>query len=273
MANSSKSGHSFFLVPDEKIHYDDFVQLGNVLYRISEPDNILSKPRLAAPSLPLGSAASTKELKNYRIASEASRSSKIGFFSKILNLLGFGLNASRIGAKSNSEAYTVANMSITTFSPTKEFLDAVEKDFAVSQQLRNSADKSAFLITGIVVANGVEFTSSSSQEKKHEGSLGLGNQGVEFGPSGSKARKTVLDVSYTDAGPVVLAYRVQKLVLSEGGTMTATPHTDGAYFGEEGSAITVNFDAELDEYDVEDFESVEVVGEFDGVVYSLYVPS
>ena len=269
MGQSSKSKPSFFLVPDEKVPYDETVQLGNVLYRIAEPDNVLSKPRLATP-LPLGSATSTKELKNYRIASEACGSSRIGFFSKILGLLGFGLNASRKGAKSDSESYTVASMSISTFSPANEFLELVEKDFAVSQQLRNSPDKSAFLITGVVVATGVEFTSSTSQEKEHEGSLGIAVQGVEFGPSGSKTRKTVLDVSYTDDGPVVLAYRVQKLLLSESGKMTATPHSDGAYFGEEEKRLTVEFDAELDELDIEDFEGLEAVGEFDGVTYGLY---
>jgi hypothetical protein len=269
MVNSTRNSPSYFLVPDEKINYDEYVQLGNVLYNISEPDNVLSKPRLTLPSTPLGTKPSVKELENYRISHEASKSSKIGFFSKVLDLLGFGLNASRKGAKSDSEAYTVASMSISTFSPPKEFLDAVAKDSAVSDQLRNSPDKSAFLITGVVVATGVEFTSSTSREAEHEGSLGIGSQGLSFGPSGSRARKTVLDVSYTDAGPVVLAYRVQKLLLSEDGEIKNQQHTTGAYFSDDVEKMTMQFDAEFADFDTEDFEKVEDIEE-DGEQYSLY---
>jgi hypothetical protein len=271
MMKSTRTSPSFFLVPDEKTNYEDTIQLGNILYRISEPDNILASPCLPTPSKPLGTTPSTKELTNYRISNEASKSSKIGFFTKILDLLGFGLNASRHGAKSDSEAYTVASMSISTFSPSKEFLATVEKDRAVSDQLRNSADKSAFLITGVVVASGVDFKSSTSREKELDGSLGISSSGVSVGPSASRSRKNVLDVSYTDPGPVVLAYRVQKLLLVEGGKVSAKPFTEGAYFGDEEKARTVVFDAELEDIDTEDFEQVEDVGEIEGEEYTFWV--
>jgi hypothetical protein len=82
----------------------------------------------------------------------------------------------------------------------------------------------------------------------------------------------VLEVSYTDAGPVVLAYRVQKLAMLESGKMKATAHTEGAYFGADGEGeLMMESDVELDEVDTEDFERVDGVEEVDGVEYALWV--
>lgn len=161
-------------------------------------------------------------------------------------------------------------MSISTFTPPKEFLDLVETHTAVAQWPRNSADKSVFLITGVVVATSVKFTSLTGQEKECEGILGIGGHGMKFGSSGSKSRKTTLDVSHTDDGPVVLAYRVQKLLLSEAGKVSAKSYTDGAYFGDvDALMLEVKLD-DLDEYDVADFDKVEVIDEIDGKECSLY---
>jgi hypothetical protein len=227
MAKSHHTPPSFFLVPDEKVSYESTVRLGNILYLISSPDNVLS-------SHPPSPPPSTKTLHDYHISHKASKSHKLGFFTKILDLLGFGVNASSRRAKSDQEAYTISSMAMSTFAPSKEYLKAVEGGGEVVDCLRNTPDRCAFLITGVVVATGVEFTSSTTREAEQEGSAGLASSGLSLGPSASRSRKNVLEVSYTDAGPVVLAYRVQKLAMLESGKMEATAHTEGAYFGADG---------------------------------------
>ena len=267
MAGSNRAPPSFFLIPDEKINYDDTVQLGNILYRVSEPDNVLASQ---SPS----TTPSTKTLQDYHVSSDASRSRKVGLFTKILDLLGFGINASSKRAKSDQKSYTVSSMTITTFVPSKEYMALVEKDTKVADWLRNSTEKSAFLITGVVMATGVKFTSSTTREAEHEGSVGIASSGLSLGPNASKSRKNVLEVSYKDAGPAVLAYRVQKLAMLESGSMTAAAYTEGAYFGEEQEdAMAVGSDVEFIEEDVEEFERVDGVAEFEGVDYALWVVS
>jgi hypothetical protein len=51
-----------------------------------------------------------------------------------------------------------------------------------------------------------------------------------------------LELNYTDDGPTVLGFRVQKLRLKDG-DLNAVPHVDGAYFGDEKVKRFVDFNA------------------------------
>jgi hypothetical protein len=271
MTGSSKSGPSYFVVPDEKINYDDFVQLGNVLYSVKKPNKVLSKPRLTEGPHLLGSKVPPPTvLKDYTIKPAVENESKIGFFAKILELLGFGINASHTKANAASESYTITSMAISTFDPSDVFLRAVKADTKVDDVLHNSLDQCAFLITGIVIATGVKFTSLTTIGDEKEGSLGISSHGFSFGPSGSKGRKEVLELGYTDEGPVTLAFKVQKLQLKEDGTLSAEDHVEGSYFGDDEKKYVVDEDAPLVESDVEGFQSIVVVDEISNEEYVLY---
>jgi hypothetical protein len=271
MTESSKSGPSYFVVPDEKINYDEFVQLGNVLYSVKKPDKVVSKPRLTEGPHPLGSQLPPpKVLKDYTIKPAVENESKIGFFAKILELLGFGINASRTKSTATSKSYTITSMAISTFNPSDDFLTAVKADARVNDVLQNSQDQCAFLITGIVVATGVKFTSLNTIGNEKEGSLGISSHGFSFGPSGSKRRKKVLELGYTDEGPVTLAFKVQKLQLREDGTLSAEDHVEGSYFEDDEKEYIVDEDAPLVESDVEEFQSTVVVDEISNEEYVLY---
>ena len=271
MSRSSKKIPSYFIVPDEKINYGEFIQLGNILYSVSEPDNLVAKPRLADGPHPLGvEILPPKKLNDYCIKRETEKASRVGFFAKILELLGFGAGISRKSATASTESYTVKTMDISTFRPPAVFLEAVKKDQNVNDVLRNTQERYVFLITGVVVATGVEFNTYDSKERNSEGSIGINGHVVTLGPSGSKSRKTVLDISYADAGPVTLAFRVQKLQLREDGSMSSEPHVDGAYFGNDEKKYVVDVDADLDDFDVEGMEVIPVIHEISGEEYNLY---
>ncbi|KAF3007574.1 hypothetical protein E8E13_007293 [Curvularia kusanoi] len=269
MTESSKK-RSYFIVPDEKVDYSQSVVLGNVLYSLTDPENLLAEPRLEGLH-PLGSEVTrSRPLKGYKVASTSEKEDKVGFFAKVLELLGLGINASRTNAVAASESYTISSMSFSTFKPTTEFLDVVKANADVDDVLRNSQEQCAFLITGVAVATGVKFTSSTSQDKEKEGSVGLSSQAFSLGPSGSKRRKNVLEVSYADDGPVTLAFKVQKLQLKEDGTLLAGDYVEGAYFGENEKSFVVDDNADLDRNDVGDLQRTEVVDEISGEEYVLY---
>jgi len=271
MSQPSKNIPSYFIVPDEKINYGEFVQLGNILYSVSEPDNVVAKPRLVDGPHPLGVEIwPPKKLNDYCIKRENAKASKVGLFAKILELLGFGADISRKSAAASTESYTVKTMEISTFRPPAVFLEFVKKDQNVNDVLRNTQERCVFLITGVVVATGVEFKTYNSKDRNDEGSIGINGHVVALGPSGSKSRKTVLDVSYADAGPVTLAFRVQKLQLREDGSMSSESHVDGAYFGDDEKKYIVDVDADLDDYDVERIEVIPVIDEISGEEYNLY---
>lgn len=271
MTRSTNKTPSFFIVPDEKIDYAESVQLGNVLYRPTEPDNVLSQPRLAGGPHPLGSKVrDLRPLKEYTITSSDEKGSKIGFFAKVAELFGLGVNASMTKAAADSESYTITSMAISTFEPTTEFLDAVKADSDVNDILRNSQEQCAFLITGVAVATGVKFTSSQTRENEKEGSVGISSQAFSLGPSGSKKRKNVLEVSYVDDGPVTLAFKVQKLQLRPDGSMSAKDYNEGAYFGNDEKKYVVDEDADLTSDDVGDLQGTVVVDEVSGEEYVLY---
>jgi hypothetical protein len=270
MSPSTRNTPSFFLIPDEKINYESSLQLGNVIYSVTEPEALLFQPASASPPLSLGVEPSVKELQNYRIAKEVAKSSKYGLFTKILDLFGFGANISHNGTKASSESYEVKSMRVSTFVPPPAFLSSLGKNAVVNDVLRNSSERFAYLVTGVVVATGVEFISSTSKENENEGSIGISSSGLSVGPSGSRSRKHKLDVSYSDAGPVVLAFKVQKLQLKEDGGVSAKPYVTGAYFSDGPKEYTIDFDADLDEDDITGMDSTAVLDETSGEECILY---
>jgi hypothetical protein len=66
--------------------------------------------------------------------------------------------------------------------------------------------------------------------------------GVAASPSAKRSKKMTLELNYTDDGPTVLGFRVQKLRLKDG-ELNAVPHVDGAYFGDEKVKRFVDFNA------------------------------
>ena len=273
MASPQTRNPSFFLVPDEKINYESTVKLGNVIYRVTQPDLVLFSPALATPPLALGDDLSEKELKRYKILSKASNSSKYGLFAKILDFFNFGANISHTGAKDDSESYEIKSVKFSVFTPPPAFLATLEKNPSIKDVLENGAGRCVFLITGVAVASGVKFKSSNTKEHENEGSLGVHVHGVAVGPSAKRSKKMTLEISYTDNGPTVLGFRVQKLQLKDG-ALSAEPYEEGSYFGDDNEdARYIDFNATLDKYDEDGMEHKAVQDELTGEDYDLYLPN
>ncbi|KAL5325003.1 hypothetical protein ACEPPN_006125 [Leptodophora sp. 'Broadleaf-Isolate-01'] len=272
MASPQTRKPSFFLVPDEKINYESLVELGNVIYRVTQPDLVLFSPASATPPLALGVEPSEKELKKYKIAPKTTNASKYGLFAKILDFFNFGANISHTGTKDNSESYEIKSMKFSVFTPLPAFLEALKMTPAVRDVLENGASQCAFLITGVAVASGVKFKSTNTKEQENEGSLGVHVHGVAVGPSVKRSKRMTLELNYTDDGPTVLGFRVQKLQLKDG-ALSAEPYEEGSYFNDDTEDTRyVDFNAGLDEYD-EDGMGYEVVqDELTGEDYELYFP-
>ena len=273
-----KAPSSFFLVPDEKVNYEPSVKLGNVLYRVTQPDLVLFDPENATPSLPLEDDASPlpppKTLRNYNIEKDNAMSSKYGLFSKILEFFSVGVHASRSSGTDVLERYDIKSMTISMFTPSPAFLNGLQAQDCIRDVIENSSDRRAFLITGVIVASGVTFKSSHVENRENEASLGANASGVSVGPMGKRSRKRTLEVNWEDEGPTVLAFRVQKLQLIDV-KLTATEETDGAYFGADNEAEegSIEFDVALDESDRDGMEPEVVHDEFTGLDCDLYFPA
>jgi hypothetical protein len=255
---------TYFLVPGWKDEdFADEVGLGNIILDLKAPHVSISTPSAHNPVLALAKASKTKEVENFErvIGDETKR--KIGLFAKILELISVGLNLSRTKTGSDRETYAVDKMTLKTFSPTKEFLNAVVEPDAVQRQLKGGESKSVFLITGTAVAEGVTYTSKISKEKEIDGSLGVGAHGVNVGPSGNDWKKQILERKETHPGPFLLAFRVQKIQLGANAELEASPH-DGEFYGEDeeeeqaGSEELV-YNAELSSCDKSGMNVVETV--------------
>ncbi|KAI0533753.1 hypothetical protein GGR58DRAFT_96830 [Xylaria digitata] len=273
----NKAPPSFFLVPDEKVDYKPSVKLGNILYRLSQPDLVLFDPEKAVPPLLIRDDAATlpppKTLKNYNIEKDNTKSSKYGLFCKILDFFGLGGDISHTSGTDISERYEIKSMTISVFAPPPSFLDGLQAQKCIQDVIENGSDRCAFLITGVVEASGVVFKSAEVQDRENEASIGVNAGGVSVGPKGKRSRKRTLKIDWEDEGPTVLAFKVQKLQLSDG-KLTSTEETEGAYFGTDGEAenVALEFDAALDEYDVYGMEPELVHDEFTGLDYYLYFP-
>ncbi|KAF2962878.1 hypothetical protein GQX73_g10693 [Xylaria multiplex] len=273
----NKAPPSFFLVPDEKVDYKPFIKLGNILYRTSQPDLVLFDPEKAVPPLSIGDDATVlpppKTLKNYNIENDNAKSSKYGLFCKILDFFGLGGNISHTSGTDISERYEIKSMTISVFVPPPSFLDSLQTQECIRDVIESCSDHCAFLITGVVEASGVVFKSTEVQDQESEASIGVNTGGSSAEPMGKRSRKRTLKINWEDEGPTVLAFKVQKIQLSDG-KLTSTEETEGAYFGtdDEVENVAFEFDGALDEYDVYRMEPELVHDEFTGLDYHLYLP-
>jgi hypothetical protein len=270
---STKAPPSFFLVPDEKKNYNSTVQLGNVIYQVKRPDVVLFRPDKAVPPLALGELPSPKTLKKYNIEKVDAKSSKYGLFAKILDFFGIGANISHSSGTDVSERYEIKSMTFKAFEPTPDFLAGLQAQKPIMDILKDGSEPCAFLITGIVVASGIVFKSADIKDGENEASLGINANGVSFGPSGKRSKKRTLKIDWEDDGPTLLAFKVQKLELKDD-KVTATDEEHGAYFGTDDEPVEheVEFDAELDEYDVDGMQAEKIQDDFTEGEYDLYLP-
>ncbi|KAI1362818.1 hypothetical protein F5Y08DRAFT_310972, partial [Xylaria arbuscula] len=165
-------------------------------------------------------------------------------------------------------------MTINMFVPPPAFLDGLRAQKRIIDVLQSGNDRCAFLITGVVVASGIVFRSLDDNSRENDASLGAHVSGISVGPMGKRSRKRTLKIDWEDDGPTVLAFKVQKLQLTDG-ELTATEETDGAYFGSNDQAeqVAIDFDAIVDEYDVHGTEPELIHDEFTGQDYTLYLPN
>lgn len=268
---------SYFLVPDEKTDYSSTVQLGNVLYRVTEPGLVLLSPAGADPPLNLDGHHGQKTLDGFNFSNSAQKSHKYGLFAKILDFFGFGVNVSHAGATEDSASYETDTMTLSYFDPSRQFLEALGSQPAVRDVLQNTPEQCVFLITGVAVATGVRFESTGARETEDEASVGVSaGGGVALGPSGRRSKRMVLKRSWKDKGPTVLGFAVQKVELKNDNKdgVTAERFTSGAYFGNDRdeTASVVEFNADVTRLDVDGMKELAVTNEVTGEDCVLYLP-
>ncbi|KAI1169867.1 hypothetical protein F4777DRAFT_571591 [Nemania sp. FL0916] len=270
---------SFFLVPDEKVNYQPSVKLGNVIYRVSQPELVLFDPAKHDPPLSLGDEATVlpppKTLENYNIESSNTTSSAYGLFLKILEFFGFDAHVSLTSGAEVSKRHEIESMTISTFEPPQAFIDVLQAQKSIIDVLECGSSQCAFLITGVVVASGVVFKSLDVKDRDEDVNLGIHTDGVSVGPEGKRSRKRTLKVDWEDKGPTVLAFKVQKLQLRNG-KLATSEETEGAYFGtddDNAEQAMIDADATLDESDVHGMKRELIHDEITAQDYYLYLPN
>ncbi|KAK2616461.1 hypothetical protein QQS21_000503 [Conoideocrella luteorostrata] len=274
MTSPTKNPASFFIVPDEKRSYKSSVKLGNVIYQIKQPHQVLYRPDEATPALVVGDIAEPKMLENYHVGNYDDEETEVGLFAKILQFFSFGAELSHKSDTDASETYDIKSMTIELLDPSSRFLTGLKEEKSIMDILKNGTDPCAFLITGVATASGVVFKSTDVKNRANEASVGVNVQGAPLGLKGRRSKKRTLKVDWQDPGPTVLAFSVQKLKI-EDGKLTATEYTDGGYFGDddEPRKYEVNFHAELDQRDVAGLEPESGEDQLIGGKFKLYLPN
>ncbi|KAF7556143.1 hypothetical protein G7Z17_g1658 [Cylindrodendrum hubeiense] len=259
---------------DVKKSYDTTVKLGNVIYSVKRPDMVLFRPDKSTPLLPLGELPAPRTIKNYNIEKGTVKSSKYGFFAKVLEFFGIGANFSRSAGTDVSERYEIKSVAFHAFEPSSEFLAGLQAQKSIMDILKDGSDPVAFLIVGIAVATGVVFKSSDIKDGENEASLGINASGVSIGPMGKRSKNMTLKIDWEIEDPTVLAFKVQKLQLKDD-KLVATDEEDGAYFSDDDEPVNyeVDFDAELNDNDLSGLEAEKIQDDFTGEEYNLYLPA
>ncbi|KAF2108288.1 hypothetical protein BDV96DRAFT_262674 [Lophiotrema nucula] len=264
---------TYFVVPDEQIEYAPFLKLGNVLFRPIEPDNVLLEPAFESPPITLDAEPHVLTIEDYCIASSRGTDNdfhimqlypimvnNLSFFANTLSFLGLGSNIPPPKTQIANRSGKVKSLQLSWFTPSKAFLEAIRNDADVNDILRNTQERCVFVVTGLVSATGVSIGPSSPDSKANLGP-NIQAQRVEGGPVAMNPRKNTLRISAEEREECVLAFKLQKLQLLVNGKVNADIYTEGAYFGQEARKVSVDFDADLDEFDIDGMDLVTVTDE------------
>ncbi|KAH7094545.1 hypothetical protein FB567DRAFT_6039 [Paraphoma chrysanthemicola] len=162
----------------------------------------------------------------------AEKADKAGLFFRFLDMFGLGAEASYHYDRKTVLTYSFRKLNTNWFVPSDELKKKATKDNArVASFCRDSDyEASVYMITGLKTVEGAGVTTSSSKSKGWKAFLGLEAGPVNVGPSGEHNGQMSEEFGFENSTPIVFAFQLLELKLSETGEITASPFNDGALF-------------------------------------------
>jgi len=247
---------TYFIPRDWKIHPDE-VTLGSVITNIKTPNSALSGAAL--PSLINPPVPPPKQDRPYSGKARSSKEWSVGLFSSFLQVATIGGELSVSSNSTLEMEYMCELVETRRFTPSLEYIEKAAKDPGVSAHLKMGGLRAtAFMITGVKIAQGATITMTEECGKELTAQLGVELPTVTVGPKGSHKTSDYRQTTETVEGPFMFAFEVEKLRVGLRGKVSHKRFIKGAMLargkGGEEEYVVECAGAGLDDEEAEDFD-------------------
>lgn len=163
----------------------------------------------------------------------ADRKDKAGLFLRFLDMFGLGAEASFRYDKRTVLAYSFRKLATEWFVPSEELKRraTLGSDRVSGFCKENGYESSVYMITGLKTVEGAGVSTLSSKGKGWKAFLGVESGPVSVGPQGEHGSGASEAFGFEDSSPIVFAFQLVGIKLSEAGEIASAPYSDGALFG------------------------------------------
>ncbi|KAJ9133330.1 hypothetical protein NKR23_g10838 [Pleurostoma richardsiae] len=178
-------------------------------------------------------------------------SGELGFFAKVLALVGIGVGASIFYHKSSSDVLSFAKLVTVTFDPTDDYIAETMKLADINIFLANTEyKKPLYLITGLKIGQQGSMQSMTTTAIGGGAEAAAGPPGlpVEAGARLNVARATQEGIAFTNSTDFIVAFRVRKVTFKHGEPRHQAYDSKAVMQGKDGDEIrsTVTFEVSDD---------------------------
>ena len=230
MANPSRT---YILAPTRDSPPEGPICLGNIIASPKDPEE---KENQRPPRERLGDNQTYNARKSgWSDIGTARHTVEGGFFASFLSVLGIGGEASLKHAGSSSTSLSAAFMDTCWFNPTKQYIKESIEDPGVRSYIEENRWRSpVYMITGLMIVRGASASKSAMVEKGIHTQFGVditaAGVPLTVGPKLGLERAEEHNILFDHASDFVLAYRLRKIEVKQGGTVKSKKYTKGALY-------------------------------------------
>ena len=268
MANPTRT---YILAPTRDTPPEGPICLGNIIASPKDPEE---KENRDPPRERLGDNQTYNARKSgWSDIDTAQHRVEGGFFAKFLSVFGIGGEVSLKHAGSSSTSLSATFVDTCWFNPTKLYIEESIQDPGVRSYIEANRWRSpVYMITGLMIVRGASASKSAMAEQGMHTQFGVDiTAGVPLtvGPKSDLERSKERTMLFDHASDFVLAYRLRKIEVKQGGTVKSKKYTKGALYD---SDIQDDVDLGKHYWDAPQIVEEEYVAEAASVSSSTIIP-
>ncbi|TKX27432.1 hypothetical protein C1H76_0269 [Elsinoe australis] len=276
----------YFLAPTRDCPPDGPIVIGNIVDRVSEPEQPINGN--APPAFSGNNKLWQKVDGNWKREDSKSKARNASFFTSFSQALGIGSDASIFHERTDGATYEAEKLTTVYFNPTRQYIQKSIEDEDVRAWMMQNSNEPMWMITGIKVASGAKFYTENTRKRGLFLQVGIDMTPmgipVSFGPKVDLSNTKGTSESAETTSDFVLAYRLREIRYSRKDGVTSKDYTKGALYDTDSDIGQVQqteaslgfFTEGFADYDVADSDilglrKIEVESE-DGIVTDCVTP-
>lgn len=217
---------AYFAISSFDYAPDELVKIGQIIRDLTFPGDSIQQPLQPLPKI----YSSVKC--DWQTEYSRTMSGSIGIWAQsVAFLLGFGSDVTAVFTKEESSILKFQKLETQFIKPTKEYIqDAMATDDMVDYLKRNPKTGALYMITGIKIARGPEYSKKKARKLRGDGTVGVDGTAtgipVSLGPRAGVSITSSTNESFARSSDFVFAYRLRRIRIRQKGAKIQSEEYD-----------------------------------------------